>query len=106
MANFNQNLVFNGLSSQSFTIPIAGNYFVEGKISLPTIVGGAGPSAVVAVINQNASPVYTGLAGAEGFRADLLCAAGDVIQIVLSSAAAADQALNVIKATVAYGIGV
>jgi hypothetical protein len=106
MANFNQNLVFNGLGSISFTIPIAGQYFFEGNISLPSIVGGSGPSSVVVVVNQNGSPVYTGVAGATGFRCDVLCAFDDVMQIVFSSAAAPDQVLNSVKSTISYGIGV
>ncbi len=105
MANYAQNLVFNGLGTLSTVVPAAGPYFVEGKLSLPTIVGGSGPSSVVVTVNQNGSPIYTGIAGAEGFYLDVTCAALDTIAIVLTSSAAADAPLNVIKMTVSIGSG-
>lgn len=105
MDNFNQNVVFTGLGTQSFTIPTAGIYFVEGHLSLPTLVSGGGASSVLVTVNQNGSPVYTGQAGAEGFYKDLSCAANDVIAVVLSSSAAADLPTNVIKANISIGLG-
>lgn len=106
MATYNQSAVFNGLGTFTVITPIAGNYFVEGKISLPTLSTGAtANSAVVTTINQNGSPVYTGTAGAEGFRTDIAAAANDTIAVVFSSAAAVDKALNVIKATIQIGQG-
>lgn len=104
--NYSQNLVFSGLGTVSFTVPTAGAYFLDGKISLPTLVNGGGVSACLCVINQNGSPVYTGIAGAEGFYKVVSCAANDLIAIVLSSSAPADQLLNVIKTTVAVGEGI
>lgn len=103
--NFAQNLVFNGLGTLSFTIPQDGSYRFDGKISIPTIVNGGGPSSLLVVVNQNGSPVYTGVAGAEGFKVDLSCLLGDVIAMVFSSSAAADLALNVIKSTIAISQG-
>lgn len=105
MDNYVQNTVFNGLGTQSFTIPIAGPYFVEGHLSLPSLVGGGGASQVVVTINQNGSPIYTGQAGAEGFYKDMLCAANDVIAVVLNSSAAPNLGLNVIKANISIGLG-
>lgn len=105
MAIYSQNLVFNGLGTLSTTVPAAGLYFFDGHLSLPTLTDGGGVSSVVVVINQNGSPVYTGSAGAEGFYTTLNCAANDVIAFVFSSAAAADQGLNVIKATISIGSG-
>lgn len=103
---FNQNLSFVGLGTLSITVPLAGAYFVDGKISLPTLSkGDVAPSAVLVTVNQNGSPVYTGQAGAEGFYTTLSCAASDVIAMVFSSAAAVDQGLNVIKSTVSIGLG-
>jgi hypothetical protein len=104
--NYSQNVTFNGLGTFSFNIPAAGAYFLDGKISIPTIVNGGGPSSLVVTINQNGSPVYVGLAGAEGFYAILSCAANDLIAVVFSSAAPADQALNVIKSTFVVSQGV
>lgn len=102
---YNQNLTFNGLGTLSITVPQAGAYFVDGKISLPSLTNGGGVSACLVTINQNGSPVYTGIAGAEGFYTDISCAAADVIAIVFSSAATPDQGLNVIKSTIAIGLG-
>lgn len=105
MANYAQNLVVNGLGTTSVTIPVADDIFVEGHMSLPTLTNGGGVSAALVVINKNGSPVYTGQAGAEGFRADIACAAGDVIAVVISSSAPADLPLNVIKTTMSIGSG-
>lgn len=103
---YNQNLTFAGLGTLSITVPLAGAYFVKGKISLPTLSkGDSSPSALVVVVNQNGSPVYTGQAGAEGFYVDISCAANDLIAMVFSSAAAVDQGLNVIKSTISIGLG-
>lgn len=105
MANFSQNLVLSGLGSTSITVPVAGPYFFDAKISLPTLTNGGGLSACLAVVNQNGSPIYTGQAGAEGFRATATCAVGDIMQFVLSSSNTADQGLNVIKTVIALGTG-
>jgi hypothetical protein len=85
---------------------MAGAFFLEGKISLPSINMGSGAaSACLVTINQNGAPVYVGQAGAEGFKTDLSCALADVIAIVLTSAAAVDQPINAIKTTIAWGLG-
>lgn len=102
---FNQNLTFNGLGTLSVTIPDAGAYFVEGHISIPTLTNGGGVSALVVTVNQNGSPIYTGVAGAEGFRVTANCAASDVIAMIFSSSAAADLGLNVIKSVISIGVG-
>lgn len=105
VASYDQNLVFNGLGTLSLEVPSAGVYFVKGKLLLPTIVSGAGASSVLVTINQNGSPIYVGQAGAEGFYADLSCAAFDTIAIVLTSSAAADLVLNAVKTTISIGMG-
>jgi hypothetical protein len=102
---FYQNLMWQGIGTLSVTVPNAGPYFVEGKISLPTITGGGGPSSLVVTVNQNGSPVYVGAAGASGFRTEISCAVNDVIAMVFSSAAAVDNALNAIKANIEIGQG-
>lgn len=106
MAQFAQNLVFTGLGTIAITVPNAGAYFLDAKISLPTLSNGGGVSAVVAVIKVNASTILTGVAGATGIKADFTCAAGDSVSLILSSAAAADQVLNAVKTTIALGQGV
>ena len=107
MANFNQNLEFCGLGTLSFTIPVAGPYFVEGHMSIPALSkGDTGASALLVVCNLNGGAAfYTGLAGAEGFKADFTGAVGDVLNMVFSSSAAVDQPLNVIKSQISLGIG-
>lgn len=105
MATYNQNLVFNGLGTVSVTVPVTGDYFVDGILSLPMLISGGGASSVVVVVNQNGSPVYTGNAGASGFYTNLSCAANDVIAVVFSSAAAADQPFNIIKSNISIGQG-
>lgn len=100
-----QNLAFAGLGTFTTVIPVAGPYFLKGKISLPTISQGAGPSSCLVTINQNGSPIYTGIAGAEGFYKDFLAAANDTMTVVLTSAAAADQPVNAIKTAISLGSG-
>ncbi len=102
---FNQNASFAGLGTYALIVPADGLYFVDGKISLPSVRDGDGMSECLATINVNSSPVYVGTAGAEGFKADFICAAGDEIEVVLSSSADADQPLNVIKSNIAIGSG-
>lgn len=107
MSSFNQNMAFSGLGTFSLIpAPAAGPYVVEGHLSLPTIVNGGGASSAVVVINQNSSAKYTGVAGAEGFKCELLCAVGDQVDVVVSSAAAGDAALNVIKGNASFSQGV
>jgi hypothetical protein len=104
-SGFNQNIESTGLNTISTTVPYAGPYFVKGQFTLPTLVDGAGASSLVVTVNQNGSPVYSGLAGAEGFYKNLLCAAYDVIAIVLSSAASVDAVNNAVKAVYSIGQG-
>jgi hypothetical protein len=107
MANFSQTIISTGLGTTTITVPSAGPYRMDGKIQLPTLIGGGGVSACLCTINQNGSPIYTGTAGQEGFGPlDVTCAANDALTFVLTSAAAADQPVNVIKMTVALSSGV
>ena len=104
---FNQNFALSGLTSIDTAVPTAGPYFVKGKIQLPTVTAGGGQSSCVVTVTNRTGPVtlYTGTAGADGFYLDTLCAAGDVIRIALTSAAAADAPLNVIKCEASIGSG-
>lgn len=102
---FNQSTVFCGLGTYTTVVPVDGLYFVEGKLSLPTLTNGGGISAVVVTINKNGSPIYTGVAGAEGFYTTVQCAAADSLAVVLSSSADADQGKNAIKTTIGIGTG-
>ena len=103
--SYNQNVSLVGLNSFTWIAPVAGPAFFDGKISVPTVVGGGGASQVVTTITQNSTNVYTGLAGAEGFHLDLTCALNDSIVIAFTSSAAPDQPLNAVKAVIAIGSG-
>jgi hypothetical protein len=104
---FNQTIEWGGLGTLSFTVPVAGPYFIDGKMTIPSLQGGSPTASSLQVtINQNGSPVYVGLVGAQGFHVDnLLCALDDVLAFVFSSSATVDQQLNAIKATVGIGTG-
>jgi len=106
MSTFNLNQSFAGLGTLNFVAPFASVFSFDGKISLPTIVNGGGASSCLMTVNKNSSPVYTGIAGAEGFKVDINCASGDSIDMVLSSGAAVDQGINAIKMVVAISTGV
>lgn len=103
---FNMNLSLTGMSSVSIAVPDTGSYVVDGKLSLPTLSGGGAQSAVVVTISQNSSPVYTGTAGATGFKKELLCAAGDVIAVAFSSSLTTDQAPNAVRSVFGISSGV
>jgi len=106
---YNVNLTTNGLSTTAIGIPAAGPTPLSGKLELPTIDEGASAnSQVVVTVTQtpaNGSPttIYTGPAGARGFYLVAQCAALDTLTVTLSSSAAVDQGLNVIKTTISVG---
>ena len=107
-APFNQNAELSGLTSYAVSIPNAGPVAADWKISLPTVTGGGGQSSVVMTVVNGTGPVtiYTGVAGATGGSFNTLCAAGDVLTFTLSSAAAADTPLTVIKCNIQVSQGV
>lgn len=109
MATFNDysvNAAMGGLGTFSLIMPNAGPYTVSGKLMLPTVVGGGGASSCLTTINLNGSPQYVGNPGDDGFKSTFLCAAGDTIAVVFTSAATVDQPLNAIKATIGITQGV
>ena len=97
----------NGLQTFTlFTAPAAGSYFINGQLSLPQLVTDGLASAVVATVTNSTGPttVYTGTAGASGFQIpQTTCAAGDVISVTLSSAAACDKVTNAVSGQVTFG---
>ena len=106
MNNFLFNLLFNGLGNISLTIPSAGEVSFNVQSSIPTLSqGSTANSALVIVIKQNGSTVYTGTAGSTGAQTSFVCAAADVIQFVFSSSAAVDQPLNAIKSVISVSSG-
>lgn len=106
---FNQTINLCGLTSYSVAVPSAVPYTFDWKISIPTLTDGGGQSSVVMTITNTtqSTTIFTGTAGASGGSCVYGgAAANDVIHFALTSAAAADQGLNVIKATVAISQGV
>jgi hypothetical protein len=110
VANFYQNLTSVGLQTLTFTVPVAGTgpYFLMGKLTLPQGYddSATGNSACVVTIAQNSTTIYTGLAGAEGFRVVFSGTLGDTLTVTTSSAAAVDLPLNAVKMTLQFGQGV
>lgn len=106
MSAFNNNAVLGGIGTYTVAVPDASVYLVDCKLTLPTIVGGAGASSVVTVVKVNASTKYTGNAGDEGVRTQVLCAAGDTISVQTSSSAAVDNVPNAVKCIIAISGGV
>lgn len=109
----NQSTVIAGLGTQTFNVVTAGLYTVEFKIFVPYQASGSsnnssvttGGSSLVVVVNNNGSPLLTTSAPSPtqpivGGSVRVQCAANDVITVVLSSSAAADNALNAIKGIV------
>ena len=109
-----QSTVVTGLGTQTFNIVTAGLYTCAVNFSIPYQASGSsnnstvttGGSSLQVVINQNGSPVLTIAAPVSptqpstGGSVRINCAAADVITVVLSSAAAADNTLNAIKGTI------
>lgn len=108
MALVIQNLSICGLGTVTWVCPAATTLLLDGKLSLPQLTddGGSGASAALMTINQNGSPVYTGQAGAEGFRVNNITAAlNDTFTFVLTSSAAVDQLTNAIRGVIAISSG-
>jgi hypothetical protein len=105
MADFNENLLIDGLGTTTFLVPNDGIYSVSGKMTLPTLITAGVQSQLVVTVNQNGTPVYVGPSGAEGFYVDVDCVAGDVLTVVLSSALPSDQQLNTIQGSISISQG-
>ena len=109
----NNSTVFAGLGTNTFTVVTAGLYTCSFKASIPyQASGGSGDSTTISggsslqvVINQNGTPKLT-IGSPSPYQAimggsvSLQCAASDVITVVLTSAAANDNALNAVKTTI------
>ena len=97
---FRQSL--NGLQTFAlFTAPAAGKYFITGQLTLPGPDVNGTASQVVAVVNQNGSPILTTSAGSKSFVINsFTVAATDAITVVLSSSSAPDQIINAVSGQV------
>ena len=89
----------NGLNStQIFSAPVPGTYFVNGQLTLPwpTGNGNIGQSNVVATVSKNgATLLYTGLSGASGFQINqIVLSTGDLITVGLASSSTPGQTVS------------
>lgn len=102
MANFGFTASVVGLGTKVLTsAPAAGQYVINGVISLPQISqGDALNSQVVVVVKKNATTIFTSDAGDSSFYIATTLAANDAISIILSSSLASDNQLNAVKTTV------
>jgi hypothetical protein len=94
---------FAGLGTSLYNVLTAGPYTVAITSTIPQ------NSGLQIVINQNSTPIVTigGIASnptptqeSMGTSANLQCAVNDVISVVLSSSAIADQAPNAVKSVI------
>jgi hypothetical protein len=111
------------LGTTTINIPTTDVYNIQATLQLPTQSGSAlaGPgggagtgtgappqvsSQVVATVKQNGTTILTTAPGQQGFALNtLVCTAGDVITIALSSSLSADQQPQAIKMTIATSEG-
>ncbi len=102
MANTAKTETVTGLGTFPLIVNETGFWNVKGTIQLPTITEGATiNSTIVVTMNLNGGGAfYTGVSGAEGFASGTAATAGDTINVILTSAGAADQGLNVVKTTI------
>ncbi len=106
--NFSGSASLNGLqSTQIFTAPANGYYFIKGYLALsqPSLNGGSGFSqAQVTVSNSRVGIIYTGVSGASGFQINQMSLiSGDGISVRVQSNAAIDQGINAVSGQVYYG---
>lgn len=111
MANYSQNFAISGLETLTVVAPVAGNFTLSGKVSLPRLSQSDPsdpnylnyPSAVVTTIKQNGSTIFTSSAGQDGFSIPILAALNDSFTIQLSSSALEDTVLNAVSAVISIG---
>lgn len=97
---------FEGLGYFQFIAPEAGNYSLEGKISSPLISDGSSTpsSVIVEILINNFTNIYTGDAGAQGFKTNgyYAMAAGDTFDTYIQSFVDVDQGLNKVKSVISF----
>ncbi len=109
----NNSTVMAGINTGSFTVVTAGAYVCEFKSFIPYKASGmpggsdvtTGASGLSVVVNLNGSPVLTVDTPAPnqplmGGKVAMLCVATDVITVVLTSSAAADNQPNAVKTVI------
>jgi hypothetical protein len=106
MAAYNTVEPISGLRTTQMPNMNPGPHQFVGKLTLPRASqGSSGASQVVVTVNQNGSPVYVGIPGADGFETGVNIAVNDVITVVTSSNQPVDQVLNAVKLTVSIWEG-
>lgn len=111
MSNHSQNFAISGLETLTIVMPLAGQFMLSGKLSLPRLSQDDPtdpnflnqPSLVVATIKQNGTTIFTTIAGADGFSIPIQAALKDSFTVALSSSNAADEVLNAVKAAISLG---
>lgn len=110
MANFYVTEHVVGLGTTTLPgAPTADQYTIRGTLTLPTIPQGssASSSVVVTVINSTTTTtLYTGSAGARGFKVVATLAAGDVITVTTASANSVDQGKQAVKTSIQIWEGI
>ena len=109
--SYSQNFSISGLETLTIVLPVAGNFTLSGKISLPRLSQTdptdpnylTYPSAVVATIKQNGTTIFTSTAGQDGFSIPILVASQDSFTVQLSSSEPQDEVLNAVSAQVSIG---
>lgn len=88
-----------------FTAPASGIYFINGSLTLPQLSTGGAPSAAVVQVSKNGTTaLYAGVAGASGFSIPAVqLVSNDSVSMSITSNAAVDQGLNVIKGDIFFG---
>lgn len=115
--HLDKNLVVSGLGTFSYTVVADGTYTVRVQSTIPHAAGGTSntstdvpteASALSIVVNQDVGggPVAKVTVDTPspyqpimGTSVSLLCAAGDVLSVVLSSSSAADALPNAVKSS-------
>lgn len=110
--------VITGLGTQTFNVVTAGLYTCAPNITIPYQASGSsadsahpvGGSSLQIVVNLNGSPQLTLSSPSPtqpsmGGSVRMQCAVNDVITVVLSSAAAVDNAANAVKGIINLYLG-
>jgi hypothetical protein len=102
MSNLSNTQMMSGLGTATYVAPEANNYAVSVTISAPALSqDSSANSQVVCVIAHNGTPVVTSVPCVKGLQCVInSVAASDTITVTLSSSAAVDQGLNVIKSII------
>jgi hypothetical protein len=87
-------------------VPDSRNYFIDGQLTIPSIVKNGDASEVIAYVNVNNVPVYSGLESATGFQTTLSLISGDDVSVTLSSSADVDEQLNAVRGVVTLSVAV